>query len=116
MAEKTIVVDSPTAGAWYAAELMPVLTNGQTLRDAREKARISQSELARACGLSQGYISQIEHHERDFPEATALLIWEALAEIERGYSRSEILVRLQNTHVVVTERSEWPVPAETEST
>jgi transcriptional regulator with XRE-family HTH domain len=116
MAEKTIAADSPTAGAWYAAELMPVLQNGETLRDAREKSRISQSELARACGLLQGYISQIEHGERPLPEETALKIWEALAELGRQTSRSEILVRLQNAHVVVTERSEWDVPAETEST
>jgi transcriptional regulator with XRE-family HTH domain len=116
MTEKTIVVDSPTAGAWYAAELMPVLQNGQTLRDAREGSRISQSELAGACGLSQGYLSQLEHGERQMSETTALKVWEALAELDRQTSRSEILVRLQNTHVVVTERSEWAVPETGEST
>jgi predicted transcriptional regulator len=102
--------------AAYQAELVSALRNGQTLRDAREKSRISQIELARACGLSQGYLSQLEHGERELSEATAWKVWEALVELDRQTSRSEILVRLQNTHVVVTERSEWPVPTETEST
>ncbi len=54
-------------------------TVGGNIRRLREKAGITQEELALRSGLSQGYINQLEHGKRNYTQKSLELIADALS-------------------------------------
>ena len=52
---------------------------GDNIRRLREKAGLTQEELALKSGLSQGYINQIESGKRRFTQKSLELIADALS-------------------------------------
>jgi transcriptional regulator with XRE-family HTH domain len=52
------------------------------LRDRRTRLKITQAQLAKAAGLSQAYISEIEKGTRPFSYELAERLWNALMEIK----------------------------------
>ena len=53
--------------------------NGPTLTVIRERSGLTQSDLARMTGVSQGRISELESGELNVRPATALALSKALA-------------------------------------
>lgn len=44
---------------------------GKTIKDIRQEKKLSQEQLAKHCGISQTYLSQIERNQKE-PTLTAL--------------------------------------------
>ncbi len=63
---------------------------GEELRQARERAGLTQEELSFRAGLSRPYISQLERNLKSPTVETLFLICEAL-----GVSASEVIGRVE---------------------
>ncbi len=61
-----------------AAGRSGVLTLGQKIRAARESRHQTQTQLAAAAGISQGYLSQLEQDEREPTLSIAARLADAL--------------------------------------
>jgi len=63
---------------YVSDRLLGVKLNGQALKAIRERSGLSQSELARATGLSQGRISELESESPNIRPSTSKALADAL--------------------------------------
>jgi len=77
--------------------LLPTLTDGAVVRRTRGDLRVSQSELAKAAGISQPMLALIEANQRRITEPVMHGIWSALWRLHQAQKTPpavELLIRL----------------------
>ena len=71
---------------FYQREVIPMITIGEQIRDARKALSLTQKEFSAALGMSENYIWQIEKGQREPSDRT-------IADICRVFSISEHWLR-----------------------
>jgi len=91
-------------------QLLPTFRNGAVVWQTRVELRLSQTELAKAAGISQQLLAMIEAGQRRMSERVMQLIWRALWKLHQAQTTPpavELLIRLDEAmNAMVVTQSE----------
>jgi len=89
------------------AEFLPVLQDGQNVRETRLHMRVSQTRLAQESGISQPLLAMLETGQRRMTDDNIWKIWSALVAFDEERRKApiaiELLIRLAGDRAVLTE-------------
>ena len=104
----TVIMAASSFGKYARNEVLPDMELGRRLQECREAKKITQAEMAAACGLSKNYISALERGINKCSAQTLITYASKLDmsidELVGKTNKSDILPELSKSAIINSKR------------